>query len=146
MSPEQLDAIDGRLHRWRGGWWEADESADGDVFQSAVADLGACVARIRADAERIAALTAERDEAVRFRDAYKRAKAENDERFMIERDAALARVRELEAAAQTVADATRTEERERCVRACDRERSNWDVEFHRPIDGCVWEIRNGREP
>ena len=104
---------------------------------------------------RIAALTAERDDAVRFRDAYKRAKAENDERFMIERDearqerdAVLARVRELEAAAQTVADATRAEERERCARVLDamaREAADED-DMLLVASACAVAIRSGREP
>jgi hypothetical protein len=54
----------------------------------------------------VSLLRAERDELARQLEAYKRAKAENDERFMLERDAAESEVRRLRAALTSIADNT----------------------------------------
>ena len=62
--------------------------------------------------------------------------------------ALVARVRELEAAAQTVADATRAEERERCARVLDamaREAADED-DMLLVASACAVAIRSGREP
>lgn len=100
-----LDEILARAARvYPEGGWDGTEGER--ALETVTEDVPRLVARVR----ELEALYAD---AVRFRDAYKRAKQENDERFMIERDEARERVRELEALAQTVTDAAKAEECER---------------------------------
>lgn len=85
--------------------WTTDDGMSSDHLRSALTVADRLAADLLDARAQVATLTAERD-------AYKRAKAENDERFMLERDearserdTALARIAALEAEAARLAPA-----------------------------------------
>lgn len=74
------------------------------ALDAAMRERDEALAELEDQIARAAVARAQRDEAIRERDAYKQAKAENDERFSIERDEARAEVERLRAAIQAHRD------------------------------------------
>lgn len=190
--PLDLDAILARANAAQPGpWWpivlnrEGDDGAgalvmsehvsitdgcvDGEVtptdaafIAAARSDVPALVARVRADAARIAATEAERDAChalvhetqgicLDLCKATLQASTHTDERTVTltaERDAALARVAELEAhEVGGTAQRVRAEERERCVRWCeDISHEQLTADACRAVNRITAAIRSGREP
>ena len=127
-----------RVERLVAGAAKLAERAEEAEEEVRLADFRVSAAESRADdlLARLAAANFRADEAERMRDAYKRAKPENDERFIGERDIAR-QERDTERAARLKAEA----ERDELERRCDTRHSRLATELSERLAAAEAEVK-----